>query len=274
MKRAMLRLTSLALVSGALLVGCGPLARHPVWTPLRVMTYNIRSGNGDLARTAAAIRDQSPDMVALQEVDVHWSPRSAFADQATELGERLGMAVRFARIYRLQPLGDSAPPREFGVALLSRYPIVRFVDDSLTRLSTQDPNPVPTRMPGLLDAVIDVNGRQVRVLNTHLDYRADPHVRELQVAEMLGYLRAEEIPTILFGDLNAEPTASEVQPLLHALHDSWMNSSDPGPTYPADAPTKRIDYILVSSQFLVRSTRVPATLASDHRPVVADLILR
>ncbi|HEY2855669.1 MAG TPA: endonuclease/exonuclease/phosphatase family protein [Gemmatimonadaceae bacterium] len=79
------------------------------------MSYNIRSGNGDLSGTAAAIRKIAPDVVALQEVDVHWAPRSNFADQATELGQHLDMAVRFARIYHLPPLSDTAPPREFGV---------------------------------------------------------------------------------------------------------------------------------------------------------------
>jgi len=32
--------------------------------------------------------------------------------------------------------------------------------------------------------------------------------------------------------------------------------------------------VLVSPQFTVRSVRVPETQASDHRPVVAELVLR
>src|SRR5690348_12285480 len=156
----------------ALTAACASAPRVPQGdVSLKVMSYNIRSGNGDVAGTAQAIRDVAPDIVALQEVDVHWAPRSNFADQATELGQRLGMAVRFARIYSLAPLSDSMPPREFGVALLSKYPIVRFENDSLMRLSTQEENPEPTRMPGLLDATVDVAGIRVRVLNTHLDYR-------------------------------------------------------------------------------------------------------
>jgi endonuclease/exonuclease/phosphatase family metal-dependent hydrolase len=238
------------------------------------MTYNIRSGNGDLSGTVATIREIAPDIVALQEVDVHWAPRSNFADQATELGERLGMAVRFARIYQLAPLSDTMPPREFGVAILSKYPIVRFEDDSLTRLSTQEQNPVPTRMPGLLDATIDVAGVRLRILDTHLDYRADPRVREAQVAEMLNYVGSSPARTILCGDLNAGPSAPELQPLFARLHDAWRSSNDSGFTYPAEQPTKRIDYVLTTPEFRVRSTRVVPTLASDHRPVVAELTLR
>src|SRR5215210_6993981 len=69
--------------------------------PLRVLTYNIRAGNGDIARIAETIRRFAPDVVGLQEVDVHWGERSEFEDQAALLGRLLGMQVRFAPIYTL-----------------------------------------------------------------------------------------------------------------------------------------------------------------------------
>ena len=238
------------------------------------MSYNIRSGNGNLDSTAAAIRAQSPDVVALQEVDVHWAERSAFADQVSALAEKLGMQARFAPIYVLPGLTPGAAPREFGVALLSRHAIVSFRNDTIARLSTQVQDPVPAPAPGLLEVLLDVRGQPVRVFNTHLDYRKDPAVRTHQVREMLGYIGDMAVPTLVFGDLNASPDAPELQPLLARLHDAWSSSTSPGFTYPADAPHSRIDYVLVSPQFTVRSVRVPETQASDHRPVVAELLLR
>lgn len=269
--RTLRRAAPTALAAITALAACAPLPRATGAMPLRVMTYNIRSGNGDLAGTAAAIRAESPDIVALQEVDVHWAARSAFADQATELGQRLGMQVRFAPIYHVDSAG--APPREFGVALLSRHPITVFRNDTLTRLSTQDAHPVPTRMPGLLEATIDVRGTTVHVFDTHLDYRKDPAVRRAQVAEMLAQIDARPGATLVFGDMNAPPDAPELQPIRARLHDAWDPSLGPGFTYPAEAPTERIDYILVSSDFRVRRVTVPATQASDHRPVMAELEL-
>lgn len=242
--------------------------------PLRVMTYNIQAGARGLDGLAAAIRASAPDIVALQEVDVHWAERSHFADQARELGERLQMDVRFAPIYRLPGANAAALPREFGVALLSKYPIVAFRNDTLTRLSTQDPTAVPAPAPGLLEARIDVQGTIVRVFNTHLDYRADPGVRRQQVSEMLVQIGALAAPTLVFGDLNAGPEAPELAPLFERLHDAWPASSGDGFTYPAGAPAKRIDYVLVSPHFQVHSAAVPATDASDHRPVVVDLVLQ
>lgn len=255
-------------------LGCASLPSGSADIPLRVMTYNIRSGNGNLDSTAAAIRAQAPDIVALQEVDVHWADRSGFADQVSELATKLGMEARFAPIYVLTPLTAGAQPREFGVALLSKYPIVRFRNDTIARLSTQAQDPVPAPAPGLLDAVLDVHGQPVRVFNTHLDYRQDPAVRTQQVREMLGYIGDLGVPTLVFGDMNAAPSAPELQPLLSRLQDAWSDMGSAGFTYPADTPHERIDYVLVSPQFTVRSIHVPDTQASDHRPVVAELVLR
>jgi len=249
-------------------VGAAPAAG----IPLRVMTYNIRSGNGDLGGTAAAIRAQRPDIVALQEVDVHWSTRSDFADEATEIGRRLDMQVRFAPIYVIPDSDATKPAREFGVALLSRYPVRALRNDTITRLSTQAENPVPVPMPGLLDATLDVHGNMIHVLDTHLDYRRDPGVRATQAREMIAHVDTA-VPTLVFGDMNASPGAPELQPLLTLLHDAWPAANGSGFTYPAEAPTERIDYVLISSHFRVRGASVPVTEASDHRPVVVDLLL-
>lgn len=260
-------------LSGAV-VACAHLARQggAGARQLRVMSYNIRSGNGDLATTAATIRSFSPDIVGLQEVDVHWAPRSNFADQATELGDRLHMEVRFAHIYDLPPTREGDSRREFGVALLSRFPITSWNNLIITRLSTQEAQPVPTPMPGFLEATLNVDGNAVRVFNTHLDYRSDPRVREQQVRDMLGFIGDADVPTLLLGDLNAGPNAAELQPLRARLRDAWPDSAGSGFTYPAEKPEKRIDYVMASDYFRARAIRVPDTQASDHRPVVADLL--
>ena len=266
--------SALVCIAVATTVACR-VPRHAVTgATLRVMSFNIRSGNGNLDGTADAIRASAADLVALQEVDVHWAERSEFVDQASALGQRLKMDVRFARIYHLPTATAGGAPREFGVALLSKLPILRWSNDTLTRLSTQEPNPVPAPMPGLLDAMIDVHGTLVRVFNTHLDYRSDPRVRQQQLTEMLARIHEALEPTIVFGDMNAKPEAPELRPLLHRLRDAWPGAGvGPGFTYPADAPSERIDYVLVSPHFRIRSASVPVTQASDHRPVVVDLVL-
>ncbi|MFI6860092.1 endonuclease/exonuclease/phosphatase family protein [Streptomyces sp. NPDC050421] len=250
--------------------------------PLRVATYNIHAGSGmdnvfDLDRQVAELRSLDADVIGLQEVDVHWGDRSQGRDLAAELAQRLGMQVSFAPIYSFDPATPGAPRREFGVAVLSRYRIVSAENHDITRLSTQDPNPVPALAPGFGEVVVRVKGVPVHVYATHLDYRGDPSVRIAQVADTRRIMAEDQederrpVHQILLGDFNAAPTAPELAPLWETLTDI-----EPGaPTYPALNPVQRIDYVTVSKDTVrVRDAAVAETLASDHRPVVADLLLR
>lgn len=208
--------------------GAPALTQNVTPVALRVMTYNIQYGGGDIERTSAAIRAADPDLVALQEVDVRWGTRSEFADQASRLAERPGMQVRFAPIYRLPGADSASPSREFGVALRSKHQITSFTNRLLTRHSTQAESAPPSPAPGLLNATVEVRGTTVRVPNTHLHYRRDPAVRQQQVQEVLAAIGASTTPMLMFGDMNATPAAPELQPLLARLRDSWPVAAGPG----------------------------------------------
>ncbi|WP_406309902.1 endonuclease/exonuclease/phosphatase family protein [Streptomyces sp. NBC_00623] len=273
------RRTAEVLIAASLLgVATAPpagAAGHAHSVPLRVATYNIHAGAGmdnvfDLDRQAAELRALDADVIGLQEVDVHWDTRSQWRDVAGELAERLHMRVSFAPIYSLDPTTPGAPRREFGVAVLSRYRIVSAENHEITRLSTQVPNPVPAPAPGFGEVVVRVKGMPVHVYVTHLDYRGDPSVRIAQVADTRRVMAQDEGRKVLLGDFNAEPGAPELAPLWEELADA-----EPGaPTYPALNPVKRIDFVAVSKDGVqVRDAAVAETLASDHRPVVADLLL-
>jgi len=256
---------------------------HPVpdgrRADLRVVTYNIAAGAGighgfDVERQIETLRALDADIIGLQEVDVHWGARSEWRDLAAEIADGLGMEVFFAPIYDLDPPADGQPRRQFGIAVLSRYPILAAENHEITRLSTQVPNPVPQPAPGFPEVVVNVAGAHVHVYATHLDYRGDPTVREMQVADMLRIMGEDRgRRQILVGDFNARPDAPELAPLWAYIDDAWTlaNGAEPGFSYPADAPDRRIDYVTVSPGITVRSAHVPHTLASDHLPVVADL---
>lgn len=191
---------------------------------------------------------------------------------ATELAARLGMHVSFAPIYSLDPAQPGGPRREFGVAVLSRYAILGSGNHEITRLSTQVPDPVPAPAPGFGEVRLRVRGVPVHVYVTHLDYRGDPSVRVAQVADTRRIMNADRgARTILLGDFNAVPTAPELAPLWRELSDADSGSN----SFPADVPDRRIDYVAVERGAVsVRDAAVAETLASDHRPVVADLLLR
>ena len=75
------------------------------------------------------------------------------------------------------------------------------------------------------------------------------------------------------GDLNSTPDRQELAPLFARLRDAWGTASGPGFTYPANEPVRRIDFVFVAGPLRAVSARVPVTDASDHRPVVAELVL-
>ena len=269
----MRRLGILGLVMLSCLVVAPASAARPDADPvsLRVLSYNIRTGIGadgvlDLERTADAIQATDVDVVALQEVDVHWSDRSQFRDQARVLARLLRMRVFFAPIYDLNPLAPGQPRRQYGVAIMSRLPLGRTENHEITRLSTVEPEPVPRPAPGFAEAVVLVRGVAVHVYATHLDYRPDPAVRGAQVADMLRIMG--DGPTLLLGDFNAPPEAPELAPLWGEL-----TAAPTGSTFPSDVPVTRIDYVTVSSGIQVRQATVPTTLASDHRPVLAEVLV-
>ncbi|MEV5012719.1 MULTISPECIES: endonuclease/exonuclease/phosphatase family protein [unclassified Streptomyces] len=243
--------------------------------PLRVATYNIHAGAGedevfDLDRTAEAIRGLDADVVGLQEVDVHWGARSNFVDEAHALAEKLDMNVFFAPIYDMDPATQGGERRQFGVAVLSRYPVLEAENHDITRLSTQTPNPVPAPAPGFAEVTVNVKGSHVHVYDTHLDYRANPSVRKAQVADMLNVMAADSGPKVLVGDFNAGAKATELAPLWQQLRDANPNG---GATYPAINPVNRIDFVTVSPDITVVGAQEVAAEASDHRPVVTDLEL-
>jgi endonuclease/exonuclease/phosphatase family metal-dependent hydrolase len=265
------------------------LTFDPRDTRLTVASYNIHAGAGednvfDLERTARAIKALDADIVGLQEVDVHWGDRSQWLDTIAELAGKLGMYPAFAPIYDLDPAAVGQPRRQYGVGVLSRFPVVRVENHPITRLSTQDPNPVPAPAPGFLEVEVDVRGRRLHVYCTHLDYRGDPTVRRMQVADTVRILsqdRRQDLQ-ILVGDFNAEAAAPELSGLWTRLTDSWTAAPETvgGPnTYPAVAAVKRIDFVTVGKGLSVRSAEVPAEVpvaeaASDHRAIVAHLSFR
>jgi endonuclease/exonuclease/phosphatase family metal-dependent hydrolase len=247
---------------------------------IRVMTWNIRTGIGsgskmadaevppDLDAIVGVINHLRPDVVALQEIDRH-RDRTGFVDQAAMLAEALAMEVRFAA----NLVDDSG---EYGVATLSSHPITESSHVLFPRCEGWEPR-------GVLDVVVRLGERQIRVLNTHLQVdRGDGEDAAMQREDSAQALalrtRRSSEPVVLMGDFNADPGDPELRP-LSGLVDAWAEKGDGRgatiPASPSEDPSRRIDAILVDQRLMVRSCAVIRTsrtaLASDHYPVVADL---
>jgi endonuclease/exonuclease/phosphatase family metal-dependent hydrolase len=228
---------------------------------LRVMTYNIHCGRGfdrklDLGRTAAVIEAYSPDVVALQEVDIGCK-RSNCVDQAQELARRLGMEMRFA------PNLEWSETERYGIATLTKLPI---------RSSRQLKLPLQFRSEPR-SSLITILGwgpeHVVEVINTHLSilFRERPG----QVAAIAAAMASEAL--IVAGDFNMTPWSPAYRSLRR---DSYLHSATRfARTWPAPAPFMPLDHILYRGQVDVVGAGAwsggPARTASDHLPVVVEL---
>ncbi|RKH60015.1 endonuclease/exonuclease/phosphatase family protein [Corallococcus aberystwythensis] len=230
---------------------------------LRVMTFNIQSGLKGLEQVAAVIRQEGPDVVALQEVDVG-STRAHGEDQVERLSALTGLKYR-AHFGTTRLYGGA-----YGIALLSRYPLASLAQYPL-------PTPRGAEPRTLAHAVLDVDGREVSVYATHLIRRPFNGAARVRQSVFISHLLAKDTrPRLLMGDLNDDPDSRPVRLLRRQLQDvARVTRSDGTGTYPMPLflPSLRIDYVMACGAFTPVATRVLRVGVSDHYPVVADLRL-
>jgi endonuclease/exonuclease/phosphatase family metal-dependent hydrolase len=241
------------------------LAAEP--TSLRVMSYNIHHGEGldkrlDLERIAKVITDARADIVGLQEVD-RGCERTQKRDLPAELAKLTGMRVVFEKNIPYQG-------GEYGNAVLTKFPVKSSKNThyKMLRLGEQR---------GVLQLVLDVRGRDVLFMNTHIDYRPDDAERVMNADELKAIVAAGgATPVILVGDFNSVPGSRTHERVKAFLADGWeMVGKGDGFTFPVRTPAKRIDYIWVSkSSIEPLKMEVLRTEASDHLPIVAELRLK
>lgn len=257
-------------LAAVLATGCHTTPPEPTeHSPtFRVLTFNIHHGEGldghvDLPRIAEVIQRERADLVALQEVD-KGVLRTARRDLSGELAALTGLTCVFSNNYHYQG-------GEYGNAVLSRFPVLNATNSHYQMLRTNEQR-------GLLQLTLEVHGRQLIFMNTHLDHRQDDAERLQNVREIQALAKQHtRTPVILCGDFNTTPGSPVHQRLKETFDDAWeMANQTPGWTYPAGNPSKRIDYVWVSRTARVSpvTAHVPASAASDHRPLVVELHYR
>lgn len=160
--------------------------------PLRLVTFNIWHNQGDwparLPLLAAAIREQAPDVVALQEVLE--DAAVGLPNQAETLAAALGgYSVHFCST------DAEGSGRRYGNAILSRLPVIEHdwkklepLDDYRTALRVRVP----------------FAGRSIDIVNTHLAWQDDAQaVRARQIADLMAWLPRDGAPLVAMGDFNA-----------------------------------------------------------------------
>ena len=224
---------------------------------LRVLSWNVRSLRDDTSALVSVVRALAPDVLAVQEAPRSFRWRSRLA----ALARRTGL---------LYTCGGRTVG---GPALLTslRMDVRELREWRLPRTPGQ-------YQRGVAGALLRVGGVDAFVGSVHLGLTA--REREAHAHE-LGHLLAGLPLPILAGDLNETSTGAAWSALTGgALTDAYVRVPAGGErTYPAVAPAKRIDAVLVGAEIGVRACGVPLVRedllarATDHRPVLADLVL-
>jgi endonuclease/exonuclease/phosphatase family metal-dependent hydrolase len=260
---------------------------------VRVATFNLLHGQSltdgtvDADRLRHDIATLDADVLGLQEVD-RGQPRSNCLDEAAEAAAAVGGGAA----YRFVPTMIGTPGEEwtaavdgdedrrgepaYGIALVTRLPVLRWQVRRLTAAPMRSPVPDPGTTAQLtfahdepramLAAVVEGPHGPLTVATAHLSFVPGWNAWQLrQVCRELCDLPA---PRLLLGDLNIPGRVAGVLSGWHMLATNL-------PTYPSPDPQFQLDHVLADGADgrppLVVSADTHAMRISDHRALVVEL---
>lgn len=227
---------------------------------LKVMSYNVRSfePDFDVTQHIALIKSENPDVVAFQEVENRTS-RVGRIDLIVKIGAATGMFPLFAPAYDKE-IGA------YGVAILSKYPILSSAFFALPRL--QEEGAADPRVALVADIILP-NNQKLRIVNTHLDHLfGNGSIQLTQSKQLTGSnILDAHTPVVLLGDFNQWPQDNAIT-YLKGFFDRQCS----------DAYTfqngYKLDYIFTypRSKWQRISYNVLHNISlSDHYPLVATI---
>ena len=265
---------------------------------LRIACYNIAHGRGladsnwdggtekereqRLDDIAALLVEIDADVVVLNEVDFN-ATWSSSVDQAEYLAQRAG----YRHVVKLSNLDFCIAHRSwrFGNAVLSRYPITDAYEIDMPGYKRWE-----TVLAGKKRALfceIEVGGQSHGVIAAHLSHRSEA-LRAASAKRLLEFASSYGKPLAIAGDLNSSPTGfagAQTSTAGESAMDVFDQSArftrtpakDTGDplayTFRTDRPSRTIDWILASKDYVVNGYKAVDSLLSDHRPVVAEVVL-
>lgn len=217
---------------------------------LRVVSYNVHGLRDDRAALTGLIRDLAPDVLVVQEAPRRFRWRQKCALLAAETG----LVVAAGGLPSLGNLLLVSLRVAIRRSWCLRYPLT------------------PGRhLRGAVFAEGAVRGATFTVSGSHL--ATDAAERPAQAQFWKAELEKLTGPVIVAADLNEGPGGSA----WRMVEDGLAGSTADEPTFPAVVPSRRIDGLFVSPDVVIERYEIVSTdrarVASDHLPVVADLLL-
>ncbi len=243
---------------------------------LRVMTYNVKAYKAidkplSIASIAAEIAWHAPDILVMQDA-----------------GRFAGIGTKQLRELGVIPVGHEIVALGQYV-ITSRYPLRNCYLGNMSFRSAAHQYMhcsvlVGERMidvitPHFLSPRKGLNATRHELWDGMDDWLENYNDRLAQAHALADVIASIQRPLIVAGDLNAPEQSPVVQKLIEVgLRDAYSNSAfgygyTVGHALRPGVSLLRIDHILISSELGVASAEVGGKLGSEHRPVIADLLL-
>ena len=221
---------------------------------VRVGTYNVQSFRGGVDAASDVIGPERPDILLVQEAGRRRKLRSFAASlgMESESTHRPFGRIRNAVLYR--------SPWRRGAVTAGTF--------------TREGRTLPR---GFIVVHLRRTGERLAAVSAHLGL--SPRERERHARELTDVLTGIEGSVVVGIDLNEGPESPAARWIGQRLFDTVPRPDGHSDlTFPARVPTARIDFLFVNETVKpVRSwvaTGSAVALASDHRPVLADLEVR
>ncbi len=232
------------------------LVLQETWTPDQGESLARHVGDAlgyhveELAMARARLASPSPTDV----VPPSWGP-------VLRVSGPYGLRVGIPPPGRAPQAGQALASRHgtWGMAFLSRVPLLATATLDLGQLLRD-----PARR-GAIAVDVDIGGRPLRVIGTHMSHLSNGSVLQLRSLHRL--ITDPARPAVLTGDMNLWG------PPLSALLPGWSRIVR-GRTWPAWRPVAQLDHILVTAGVRqLGAGQVMAVAGSDHLPVRARVTL-
>ncbi len=224
---------------------------------LRVATWNVSFGAGNFAGQAQEIANTGADVVLLQEAS------TSVEDMPSTYPNRLRQITGQPWYSVWAPHGGRYGPNE-GTLILSRLPLA-------------DTSTMNAYDRGFSRVLVSVGGVQVNLFSIHLDWSSTT-ARSAQLQEFMAWSRGFAGPRIAGGDFNAWWGEWWITQMETEHTDTWQDVTGSDQNGYTLNGTVRFDYLFrahdQSSRLQPTGCWVHATTLSDHRPVVADYLVR
>ena len=218
---------------------------------IKIISFNIKSCQEcNIDELIDYLKSKKVDVICLQEVDLcsKYCP-----ENICELIEKkLGFEHKYLKTVNRKKGGS------YGISIFSKFPILSYKEYYYNKYNEK-------RGMQEIEVFIPQFKRNIKIFNTHLDYKSNRNCQVEQCLEIISH--NTDYDCMLCGDLNLNPS-EEVYDLISNKFKKIIYNN----TYSSKRPTQILDYILLNKESKLNyKYSVDNVKLSDHKPLICKI---